>query len=494
MALSDVPAPDLDASYETILVFFNANKIQQTFTIAGANAFSLHPIQADATDADAVVQTAGFNDATDTFTIPARTTAVFVSTQALTPPLPASTLDWVGKLWPRGGAANQVVQGAFAPAGFDIFVRVYDAGATEAAGAAPGIACTLHWGKYGAAWTDVPMSFSVQQGNDDEYKATLSQATLNALGPGTYGFTAYCQRSGEDKKWKVDSYDIGGVGSDDDQGDGLITVIPAGDPRPAPAGGVFVHLFEWKWTDIQRECPYLAGKGYTGVQVSPPMEHLVPAADMGAPANDYPWWVRYQPVSYSLAQSRSGTLAEFQAMVIACNAAGVDIIADAVINHMTGPGDNAIDLHRDQRHALPRLPVSLSQRDALRPERLPRQRRRLSLGQRRDPGLCRPPPGAELRAVGPVGPQHRQQRHPGGHPGLSAKPARHGRQGLPHRRRQTHRGPGDRGDPRRPDRQLLRLPGGDRPEQQRTHPRLGIHPHRRRDRVRLSVRARRGVR
>ena len=70
MALSDVPAPDLDASYETILVFFNANKIQQTFTIAGANAFSLHPLQADATDADAVVQTAGFNDATDTFTDP----------------------------------------------------------------------------------------------------------------------------------------------------------------------------------------------------------------------------------------------------------------------------------------------------------------------------------------------------------------------------------------------------------------------------------------
>ena len=43
-----------------------------------------------------------------------------------------------------------------------------------------------------------------------------------------------------------------------------------------------------------------------------------------------------------LAQSRSGTLAEFQAMVVACNAAGVDIIADAVINHMTGPGDNNI--------------------------------------------------------------------------------------------------------------------------------------------------------
>ena len=48
MALSDAAAPDLDASYETILVFFNANKISQSYTISGANGFSLHPLQADA--------------------------------------------------------------------------------------------------------------------------------------------------------------------------------------------------------------------------------------------------------------------------------------------------------------------------------------------------------------------------------------------------------------------------------------------------------------
>lgn len=99
----------------------------------------------------------------------------------------------------------------------------------------------------------------------------------------------------------------------------------------AAAGDVFVHLFEWKWPDIARECETVLGPaGYEAVQVSPPQEHLVlPAAQ---------WWIRYQPVSYSLGRSRSGTAAEFTDMVTRCKAAGVDIYVDAVINHMTAGG------------------------------------------------------------------------------------------------------------------------------------------------------------
>lgn len=102
-----------------------------------------------------------------------------------------------------------------------------------------------------------------------------------------------------------------------------------------PSRVAFVHLFEWKWTDIARECEtYLGPKGFTGVQISPPNEHAwIPMGD-GAP---YPWWMRYQPVSYRLDRSRSGTRAELIDMVSRCNAAGVAIYADAVINHMT-PG------------------------------------------------------------------------------------------------------------------------------------------------------------
>lgn len=104
----------------------------------------------------------------------------------------------------------------------------------------------------------------------------------------------------------------------------------------AAAGDVFVHLFEWKWTDVVSECEaVLDPAGYKAVQVSPPDESAV--------ITGFPWWQRYQPVSYSIDRSRSGTRAEFVSMVGRCKAAGVDIYVDAVLNHMTagaGTGSN----------------------------------------------------------------------------------------------------------------------------------------------------------
>lgn len=107
-----------------------------------------------------------------------------------------------------------------------------------------------------------------------------------------------------------------------------------GLPRTA-----FVHLFEWKWTDIAKECEnYLGPKGFAAVQVSPPNEHIQIRL-----SNGFPWWQRYQPVRYNIGKSRSGTQAEFQNMVTRCRNVGVDIYVDAVINHMTsgsGTGSN----------------------------------------------------------------------------------------------------------------------------------------------------------
>lgn len=95
------------------------------------------------------------------------------------------------------------------------------------------------------------------------------------------------------------------------------------------AGDVFVHLFEWKWTDIAAECENVLGPaGVAAVQVSPPQEHSLEPPD-------YPWSQRYQPVSYRIERSRSGTDLEFVDMVERCRTAGVAIIVDAVINHMT---------------------------------------------------------------------------------------------------------------------------------------------------------------
>jgi len=104
------------------------------------------------------------------------------------------------------------------------------------------------------------------------------------------------------------------------------------DPLTLPNRTVMIHLFEWKWTDIAAECErFLGPKGYAAVQVSPPSEHALIN-------NPYrPWYQRYQPVSYKLI-SRSGNEQQFIDMVNRCNAVGVRIYVDAVINHMSAVG------------------------------------------------------------------------------------------------------------------------------------------------------------
>uniref|UniRef100_A0A3Q4HJI5 Alpha-amylase n=1 Tax=Neolamprologus brichardi TaxID=32507 RepID=A0A3Q4HJI5_NEOBR len=96
-----------------------------------------------------------------------------------------------------------------------------------------------------------------------------------------------------------------------------------------------VHLFEWRWADIAQECErFLGPKGFGGVQISPPNEHIL----VNNPFR--PWWQRYQPISYKLC-SRSGSEAELKDMISRCNKVGVNIYVDAVINHMCGSGGGA---------------------------------------------------------------------------------------------------------------------------------------------------------
>lgn len=100
--------------------------------------------------------------------------------------------------------------------------------------------------------------------------------------------------------------------------------------EPAPPSltpsDVGVQLFQLPWTSIATECEeVLAPGGFAWVLTSPPNEHI----------DRDEWWASYQPVSH-LVESRLGTREEFADMVARCAAVGVDVIADAVINHMTG--------------------------------------------------------------------------------------------------------------------------------------------------------------
>ncbi|MFI9001780.1 carbohydrate binding domain-containing protein [Streptomyces sp. NPDC053541] len=96
-------------------------------------------------------------------------------------------------------------------------------------------------------------------------------------------------------------------------------------PDANGAKKVTAVLFEWNFASIARECTRTLGpKGYGFVQVSPPQERIQGSS----------WWTGYQPVSYKI-QGPLGDRAAFRNMVDTCHGAGVKVIADTVLNHMT---------------------------------------------------------------------------------------------------------------------------------------------------------------
>ncbi|MFK0059377.1 alpha-amylase family protein [Streptomyces werraensis] len=97
------------------------------------------------------------------------------------------------------------------------------------------------------------------------------------------------------------------------------------EASPPGSKDVTAVLFEWNFASVARECTTTLGPaGYGYVQVSPPAEHIQGSQ----------WWTSYQPVSYRIA-GRLGDRAAFKSMVDTCHAAGVKVVVDTVINHMS---------------------------------------------------------------------------------------------------------------------------------------------------------------
>lgn len=116
----------------------------------------------------------------------------------------------------------------------------------------------------------------------------------------------------------------------------LFATTPEAVASPPGGKDVTAVLFEWRFDSVAKACKNQLGPaGYGFVQVSPPQEHIQGGQ----------WWTSYQPVSYKIA-GRLGDRAAFKNMVATCHAAGVKVVADAVINHMsagsgTGTGGSA---------------------------------------------------------------------------------------------------------------------------------------------------------
>jgi alpha-amylase len=109
--------------------------------------------------------------------------------------------------------------------------------------------------------------------------------------------------------------------------------------------GAIVELFGWPYGDVKQECSFLAKAGYMGVKVFPPQESVF-SNEWPQNGELNPWYLMYQPTSYKL-NGRSGTRDELKDMIQTCRAAGVRVYADAVINHMSGGGNDVWESHRN---------------------------------------------------------------------------------------------------------------------------------------------------
>ncbi|CAM9122953.1 unnamed protein product, partial [Ectocarpus fasciculatus] len=116
-----------------------------------------------------------------------------------------------------------------------------------------------------------------------------------------------------------------------------------GDYRDGQKGAI-VEFFMWPHDDVAKECEVLASMGYMGAKLFPAQEQIMSQEPFDGDLN--PWFFAYQPVSYRL-QGRMGSRDQLRDAINTCRAAGVRMYADAVINHMTGGGNDANPSHRN---------------------------------------------------------------------------------------------------------------------------------------------------
>ena len=96
--------------------------------------------------------------------------------------------------------------------------------------------------------------------------------------------------------------------------------------------GAILHAWCWSFNSIKENMKAIAESGYTSVQTSPAQACKNGA---GGSKDISTWWWHYQPTDYTVGNYQMGTEEEFKAMCTEAHKYGVNIIVDAVMNHMT---------------------------------------------------------------------------------------------------------------------------------------------------------------
>jgi alpha-amylase len=97
---------------------------------------------------------------------------------------------------------------------------------------------------------------------------------------------------------------------------------------------VILHAFNWQYSEVTAKADEIANLGYKKVLVSPAYKST---------GNE--WWARYQPQDIRVIDNPLGNKQDFQAMINALSARGVDVYADIVFNHKANESWKRSDLN-----------------------------------------------------------------------------------------------------------------------------------------------------
>ena len=96
--------------------------------------------------------------------------------------------------------------------------------------------------------------------------------------------------------------------------------------------GVILQAFNWKFSQIKEELPYLADAGFKMIQTSPIQQPK---------SNGTSWWAFYQPLGFSIADnSPLGTKQELKELCEEADKYNISIISDIVFNHLANITDS----------------------------------------------------------------------------------------------------------------------------------------------------------
>lgn len=96
--------------------------------------------------------------------------------------------------------------------------------------------------------------------------------------------------------------------------------------------GIILQMHMWSFNNIKSKLPEIAASGYKTIQVSP-IQGCIQGSE---------WWALYQPTNQAIGNPL-GSRSDFASLCAEAETYGIDIIVDAVMNHMANNGDNKKD-------------------------------------------------------------------------------------------------------------------------------------------------------